>query len=205
MDVADLHGVGPVTARALRSMGLETAGDVAAADETALVDAFGERGRDVHAQARGDDDREVEPTGRPKSLSSESAFVEATDDPAEKREKVAALADEVADRAAAKGALYKTIGVKIVEPPFDVNTRARSLSGPVDDPDLVEAVALDLLSEFEDAAVRKLGVRVSNLSFADREQASLDAWAGTDRGTAGDDRGRYRRDAGSQADLSEFQ
>jgi DNA polymerase IV (DinB-like DNA polymerase) len=205
MDVADLHGVGPVTARELRSMELETAGDVADADEPTLVEAFGERGRDIHAQARGEDDREVEPTGRPKSLSSESAFVEATDDPAEKREKVRALADEVTDRAAAKGTLYKTIGVKVVEPPFDVNTRARSLSGPVDDPELVEGVALELLSEFEGTTVRTLGVRVSNLSFADREQASLDAWDGKGGSVGDEDRTRPRRDAGSQADLTEFE
>jgi DNA polymerase IV (DinB-like DNA polymerase) len=209
MDVADLHGVGPVTARELREMGFETAADIAAADEAALVDAFGERGRDLYAQARGEDDREVEPKGRPKSLSSESAFLEATTDVAEKREKVHALAVEVAERASAKGALYKTIGIKVVEPPFDVNTRAKSLSGPVDDPDLVTGVALDLLSEFEEPRVRKLGVRVSNLSFDDRDQASLDAWEqpesdGDD--TDSDIRERHRsRSSGGQADLSEFE
>jgi DNA polymerase IV (DinB-like DNA polymerase) len=207
MDVADLHGVGPVTARELREMGFETAGDVAAADEAALADAFGERGRDIHAQARGEDDREVEPQGRPKSVSSESAFVTETDDPAEKREKVRALAGEVAERAAAKGALYKTIGIKVVEPPFDVNTRARSLSGPVDDPGLVEGVALDLLSEFEE--VRKLGVRVSNLSFDDRDQASLDSWeAAAADGADADGRSppefEGRRRVG-QVELTEFE
>ena len=205
MDVADLHGVGPVTARELRSMELETAGDVADADEPTLVEAFGERGRDIHAQARGEDDRAVEPKSRPKSLSGESAFVEATADPADKRDRVRALAEEVADRAAAEGALYKTIGVKVVEPPFDVNTRARSLSGPVDDPELVEGVALELLSEFEGTTVRKLGVRVSNLSFADREQASLDAWDGEGGSVGDENRTRPRRDAGSQADLTEFE
>ncbi|MFW5964780.1 MAG: DNA polymerase Y family protein, partial [Natronomonas sp.] len=208
MAVEDLHGVGPVTARELREMGFETAGDIAAAEETTLLDAFGERGRDLHSQARGDDDREVEPKGRPKSLSSESAFVEAIDDTETKREKVVGLAEEVADRATAKGALYRTIGIKVVEPPFDVNTRARSLSGPVDDPDLVEAVALDLLEEFEGDRVRKLGVRVSNLSFDDREQASLDAWEGADDDveTGHDIRKRHReRSRGGQADLSEFQ
>jgi len=203
MDVAELHGVGPVTARELRSMGLETAGDVADADEVALAEGLGERGRDIHAQARGEDDREVEPKGRPKSLSSESAFVEATADSADKRDRVRALAEEVAVRAAAKNALYKTIGIKAVEPPFDVSTRARSLSGPVEDPDLLEAVALDLLSEFEDVTVRKLGVRVSNLSFADRDQASLDAWEGAD---AADRDARRRRDdpTGGQTDLTQF-
>ena len=182
LDVADLHGVGPVTARELRGMGFETAGDVAASDGTELSEAFGERGRDIHAQARGRDDREVEPQGRPKSVSSESAFVQETDAPAEKREKVRALAGEVAERAAAKGALYRTIGIKVVEPPFEVNTRARSLSGPVEDPDLVEGVALELLGEFAETTVRKLGVRLSNLSFDDRDQASLDSWEGPEDG-----------------------
>ena len=182
LDVADLHGVGPVTARELRGMGFETAGDVAASDGAELSDAFGERGRDIHAQARGRDDREVEPQGRPKSVSSESAFVQETDAPAEKRKKVRALAEEVAERAAAKGALYRTIGIKVVEPPFEVNTRARSLSGPVEDPDLVEGVALELLGEFAETTVRKLGVRLSNLSFDDRDQASLDSWEGPEDG-----------------------
>lgn len=208
MDVADLHGVGPVTAGDLREMGLESAGDVADADLAELVDAFGERGRDLHAQARGEDDRVVEPRGRPKSLSSESAFVEATDDPEETREKVRVLAAEVAERATAKDALYKTIGIKAVKPPYDVNTRAKSLSGPVDDPGLVEQVALELLSEFDGDRVRKLGVRVSNLSFDDREQASLDAWEEADSGGSGsaDIRERHRqRSATGQVDLSEFE
>jgi DNA polymerase IV (DinB-like DNA polymerase) len=210
MDVADLHGVGPVTASELREMGFETAGDIAAADEATLVGTFGERGRDIYAQARGEDDREVEPRGRPKSLSSESAFVEATGDPAEKREKVRALADEVAERATAREALYKTIGIKVVEPPFEVNTRARSLSGPVDAPDLVEAIALDLLAEFEDARVRKLGVWVSNLSFDDRDQASLDTWGGDGTDAADTDsrdiRKRHReRSSDGQASLTDFE
>ncbi|QLD84497.1 DNA polymerase IV [Natronomonas halophila] len=210
MDVADLHGVGPVTARELREMGFETAGDIASAEEATLVETFGERGRDIYAQARGEDDREVEPKGRPKSLSSESAFVEATDDMEAKREKVRALADEVAERATAKGALYKTIGIKAVEPPFEVNTRARSLSGPVDAPDLVEGIALDLLDEFEDATVRKLGVRVSNLSFDERDQTSLDTWevdgAETASGDSHDIRERHReRSSGGQASLTDFE
>lgn len=210
MDVADLHGVGPVTARELREMGFETAGDIAEADEANLVETFGERGRDIYAQARGEDDREVEPKGRPKSLSSESAFVEATDDMEAKREKVQALADEVAERATAKGALYKTIGIKAVEPPFEVNTRARSLSGPVDAPDLVEAISLDLLTEFADTTVRKLGVRVSNLSFDERDQTSLDTWEGdgTDAADAEshDIRKRHReRSSGGQASLTDFE
>ncbi|MFB6080232.1 MAG: DNA polymerase IV [Haloferacaceae archaeon] len=184
LPVEAVHGVGPVTAEELAGMGIETAGDVAAADPTVLRERFGERGRTLYERARGEDDREVTPTGRPKSLSRESAFPEATADPGRTREVVRALAAEVAERARREGAMYRTIGLKAVRPPFEVNTRARSLPGPVEDPSLVAEVALDLLAEFEGDPVRKLGVRVSKLSFVDAEQARLDGWTPEEEATA---------------------
>ncbi|PGF17562.1 DNA polymerase IV [Natrinema sp. CBA1119] len=176
LEVDLLHGVGPVTARELREMGLETAGDVAATDPEPLVDRFGERGRELYDRARGEDDRRVEPKGDPKSFSRESAFAEPVDAPAPKYELIDTLAAAVADRAQREGALYRTIGVKAVTPPYDVNTRERSLSGPVDDPELVDRIARDLFTEFESDPVRKLGVRVANLEFVAADQASLESW-----------------------------
>ncbi|MFB6092172.1 MAG: DNA polymerase IV [Haloquadratum sp.] len=184
LPVESVHGVGPVTSQRLATMGIETAGDLAEADPNALRDEFGARGRELYDRARGVDDREVTPTGDPKSLSRESAFAAATADRDLKRETVTALAADVATRARSREAMYRTIGIKVVLPPYEVNTRERSLSGPVDDPDLVEEVALELLSEFDGEAVRKLGVRVSNLSFAAAEQSRLDGWKAS--GTAGD-------------------
>jgi DNA polymerase IV (DinB-like DNA polymerase) len=180
LPVEAVHGVGPVTARKLGEMGVETAGDLAAADPAVLRERFGERGRTLYDRARGDDDRAVTPTGRPKSLSRESAFTAATADAEKQRETVAGLAADVADRAEGKGALYRTIGIKAVTPPYDVHTRERSLPGPVADADLVREVALDLLAEFAGDEIRKLGVRVSNLQFGAAEQARLDGWGGDD-------------------------
>ncbi len=216
LDVEDVHGIGPVTAAEMRELGIETAGDLAAADPDVLEDRFGDRGVAVHRYARGDDDRPVEPVGKPKSLSRESAFAEATGDEARKRDRVRGLATAVAERAARKDALYRTIGIKVVKPPYDVNTRAQSLPGPVEDPDLVEEIALELLAEFEGDRARKLGVRVSNLSFADAQQASLESWDGDGTETADDgsttegersgaDRGRARRSRDRQLSLGEFE
>jgi len=176
LEVDLLHGVGPVTARELREMGLETAGDVAATDPEPLVERFGERGRELYDRARGEDDRRVEPKGDPKSFSRESAFAEPVEAPDPKYELIDTLAAAVADRAQREGALYRTIGVKAVTPPYDVNTRERSLSGPVDDPELVDRIARDLFTEFESDPVRKLGVRVANLEFVAADQASLESW-----------------------------
>jgi len=178
LPVDDVHGVGPVTARELSELGIETAGDLADADPETLERRFGERGREIRRYARGEDTREVTPRGDPKSLSRESAFTGAVEAIEEKRRKVTTLARAVADRAGRKGARYQTVGIKVVEPPFDINTRARSLPGPVADADLVESIALDLLEEFADRPVRKLGVRVSNLDFSAGEQASLGGFEG---------------------------
>lgn len=203
LSTAEIHGVGPVTERTLAEMGVETAADLAAADPDRLAEELGERGPELHRRARGDDDREVTPTGLPKSLSRESSLSPTADEET-KRETVAALAADVARRARERGCLYRTIGIKAVEPPYDVNTRARSLPGPVDDPDLVESVAFDLLAEFADDRVRKLGVRVSNLDFAESDQATLGGFepgegAGNGGGTASD-RGHEARTRSTDAD-----
>jgi DNA polymerase IV (DinB-like DNA polymerase) len=208
--VEELHGVGPVTARELRDRGIEVAADLADADRDGLIEEFGERGAALHDRARGVDDRLVTPKGRPKSLSRESAFPEATDDMDAIEKRVRTLAEAVADRASRRDALYRTIGIKVVTPPFEVNTRARSLPGPVEEPALLERVALDLLGEFEGERVRKVGVRVSNLEFASAQQTSLDGWDGTDDSkSALDDREPTPDEAeggrSGQVSLSEFE
>ncbi|WP_335998907.1 DNA polymerase Y family protein [Halorientalis halophila] len=201
LPVEEVHNVGPVTARELRSMGVETAGDLAEADVDRLADRFGERGREIWSYARGEDERPVEPVGKPKSLSRESAFTDATADPERKRDRVRALAGDVAERARGKDALYQTIGIKVVTPPFDVHTRAESLPGPVQDGALVEDVALDLLEEFRGDEVRKVGVRVSNLDFSDSEQTSLTGFEGADTGSSADQSNHSLGEfAGSEAD-----
>ncbi len=198
LDVEAVHGVGPVTAAEMREMGIETAGELASADPAALEASFGERGRRVYRFARGEDGREVEPKGRPKSFSRESAFTEATADTDAQRERLRTLAAAVAERAEQRDVLYQTIGIKAVKPPFEVNTRAKSLPGPVADDELVGEVAEELFEEFTGERIRKLGVRVSNLSFGSEQQPSLSAWAGRD--SAGGEGGSQRRDRTQDSD-----
>jgi DNA polymerase IV (DinB-like DNA polymerase) len=194
LPIDDLHGIGPVTAGTLREAGIETVADLAEADREWVQEQWGDRGLELHDRARGVDPRGVEPRGRPKSLSRESSLGGAEDDSERVQERVRTLAQAVAERARSKAALYRTIGIKVVLPPFDVNTRARSLPGPVDDPELVESVALDLLEEFAEATPRKVGVRVSNLSFADADQSTLGGWDGAAASDESEDGGAVASD-----------
>ncbi len=198
LPIEDLHGVGPVTEATLADRGLETIGDVTEADRSSLVAEFGERGGELHDRSRGIDRREVTPRGDPKSLSRESALGEPTEDFEAVAERVRELADDVAERATDRGATYRTIGIKVVTPPFEINTRERSLPGPVNDPDLVVEVAGELLEEFVDTEVRKVGVRVSNLNFSPGDQTHLGTWSSEE--SASDWEGHR----GSQVSLSEF-
>lgn len=184
LSIEALHGIGPKTASVLRENGIQTVGDLASADRDWVIDRFGDRGRELYQRANGSDPRPVEERGDPKSLSRESAFSEPIDDWADIEERVVHLAEAVAERARRKGATYRTIGIKVVEPPFSINTRERSLPGPIQDADIVTAVAKELLAEFSGGPVRKVGVRVSNLSFADGEQLDLASWSGETSATS---------------------
>ena len=176
LPVEDLHGVGPVTAGALREIDLTTIGDVASTPPSVLIEHFGERGRELSMRSRGEGSGVVTPQGKPKSLSRESSLGDPTDDYEHIQTVVSELSEAVAERAEQRGAQYRTIGIKVVIPPFDINTREQTFPGPFADGSLVESTARELLEEFEGETVRKVGVRVSNLDFA-ADQGSLDEWS----------------------------
>lgn len=176
LDVEAVHGIGPVTAGRLREIGIETAGDLATADPERLEAQFGSRGKTVHQRARGHDPRPVTPPDDPKSISKETSFQAPITERTQKRQTVRTLTDQVTDRAAEQGALYRTVQLKVIEPPYEVHTRAQTLSGPIGQPDVVERIALRLLEEFDTTPVRKLGVTVGGLTLTETDQATLQAW-----------------------------
>jgi DNA polymerase IV (DinB-like DNA polymerase) len=180
LPIADLHGVGPVSAKALSEMGIHTIGDLAEADIESIESRFGERGRELHNRARGIDDRDVTERPEPKSLSRETSFGEPESDFRRVEQQVMALARAVTSRVEQNGALYRTAGVKVVTPPYDVHTREYTFSGPINESDLLRETARSLLEEFDGETIRKVGVSVSNLSFPDNEQSDLDTWEESD-------------------------
>lgn len=214
LPIDELHGVGPVTEEELREMGVETTGDVAAVDTAVLEEKFGERGKELSVRARGEDTRVVEPMGLPKSISKESSLPTTTEMEV-KREVIKQLSTQVAQRVEEKECLFQTVGIKVVEPPFEINTRAKSFSGPIADTGMIREYALQLLEEFTDEEVRKLGVRVSKLSFTNADQKSLTDWEATMEETVPDPvdemrdenrevREQHRRERDGQKTLDTF-
>ena len=194
LPVSEIHGIGDVTGSKLRGMGIETGGDLASADPDMLADEFGSRGVEIHQRARGHDPREVSPPDDPKSISNESSLGKDGADSDTALARMEELCDKVGDRVVEKNAFFRTVSVKVVLPPFTVKTRARSLPGSTQSSRIIHDVTNELFTEFKDDRIRKIGVRVSNLSFSEATQQSLAEWSEDSTQTSRDEISGHHKD-----------
>jgi len=159
-----LWGVGAKSQKRLEALGIETVGQLAAADEGTLANAFGPiNGLWIRRLARGEDHSPVtDEPHRPRSRGRERTFQRDLADPAEIRREVVALAREVADdlRTDERRPAVRVV-VKVRFVPFDTHTHGAPLASPTMDADAIEAAALLALGRFAlDRPVRLLGAKV---------------------------------------------
>jgi DNA polymerase-4 len=164
-----LWGVGPVTARKLRAHGIARLVDVRARPVEDLRPVVGSAAEWLHALARGEDDRAVEPNRPRKSVGSENTFSSDLVDPAAMRSAVEEMARDVAGWLTKKGVYGRTVTLKVRYDDFTTVTRSDSQPRPVADADTIAARAVALLTRTDAGArpVRLLGVSVHNLQDHD--------------------------------------
>jgi DNA polymerase IV len=179
-------GIGPKTAARLAELGLTTLGAVGAAPEHVLVRRFGPNlGVELGRRARFEHDGVVGAARRVVSESRERTFDYDVADPAQLRESLQTMADELCASLHAHGRRGRTIGIKIRLDDFTTATRAHTIEAPTNDVARVTSVALRLLAEYAPARpVRLLGVRVAGLSSGARTEPDSDSAAppGSDSG-----------------------
>ncbi|HEX7820561.1 MAG TPA: DNA polymerase IV, partial [Sphingobium sp.] len=133
MPVARIHGVGPVTARRMAALGIETGADLRRHDIAFLQQHFGKAAAFYHGAARGQDDRPVRDREGRKSVSVEDTF---ETDIGEEGALVSAL-DDIADRLWPRvekaHAIGRTVTLKIKLSDFRILTRSRTLPHAVRD------------------------------------------------------------------------
>jgi DNA polymerase IV len=166
-------GIGPKTAARLAELGLTTLGAVGSAPESALVQRFGPNlGVELGRRARFEHDGVVGAARKVVSESRERTFDYDVSDPAQLRESLQTMADELCASLLAHGRSGRTIGIKIRLDDFTTATRAHTIDAPTSDVERVTAVALRLLAEYAPARpVRLLGVRVAGLASEDARAA----------------------------------
>ncbi|MGZ4179738.1 MAG: DNA polymerase IV [Solirubrobacteraceae bacterium] len=164
-------GIGPKTAERLRSLGLDTLAKLAAAPPQELAQRFGLRfAAELQRRARFEDEAPVTQERKVVSESRETTFDRDIADPRRLEEILGQLVGELCATVVKRNRCGRTIWIKIRLDDFSTHTRARTLVEPVNTPDRVGPVALDLLRRFAARRpVRLLGVRVAGLEPAGSE------------------------------------
>jgi DNA polymerase-4 len=167
LPIERFYGIGPVTARRMKALGIHTGAGLRARPQAELEWRFGAKaGRHYFKIARGEDPREVSPDRPYKSIGAEETFDHDLSDPLALEAMLAPLAETVARRMQAAGLCARTVTLKIKHHDFTVHTRQRTLAEAVRSADDVLALASWLLRTPEPPRelVRLLGIAVSNLA-----------------------------------------
>jgi DNA polymerase IV len=168
LPVEALWGVGPVTAKKLRAIGVTQVVHVRAIEFTLLEQTVGSLADWLAQLAHGIDERPVEPERERKSISSETTFSRDLTDPAEIEQELDALAAEVAASLERKGLVARTVTIKVRYADFTTVTRSHTAQGATRSAKSLSVRARALLERTEAARrpVRLLGVGAHGLSPA---------------------------------------
>jgi len=165
LPVDALWGVGPVTAKKLRSRGIERLVEVRTADPQLLRETVGSLADWLRQLANGVDDRPVEPHREAKSSGSESTYPEDLIDIETIRTEIAQLASHAIAWLARRQMFARTVTIKVRYDDFTTITRSHTALPTRDEADLAaRAIALLDKTEAGRRPVRLLGVSVHNFS-----------------------------------------
>jgi DNA polymerase-4 len=166
LPVDALWGVGPVTAKKLRALGIERVVDIRSFDFTRLHEELGSLADWLRQLSYGGDPRPVVPHRDAKSASSETTYASDLSDVDQMKAELARLARETAEWLARKQLAGRTVTIKVRYADFTTVTRSHTLSRPTSDADVISSWAAELLGRTQAGPrkVRLLGARVSGLS-----------------------------------------
>lgn len=169
--VRKINGIGPKAGDKLVKLGLQTVGDIAAANAGWLIEQFGESyGQWLHAASHGRDDRPIVTHSEPVSVSRETTFerdLHAVHDKARLGQILDELCERLAQDLARKRYAGKTVGLKLRFEGFVTVTRDQTLTRAVTTAaDIRRAVGLCLKRVKFDKRLRLMGVRIGNLVHA---------------------------------------
>ncbi|MDB5817006.1 MAG: polymerase [Rhizobacter sp.] len=163
-----VNGIGPKATEKLAAMGIDTIGQVAAADPQWLIDRFGQSfGAWLHEASHGRDDRPVVTYSEPKSISRETTFsrdLHAVRDKPALTEIFTSLCVKLAGDLERKGYAAKTIGLKLRFDDFKTVTRDLTLAVHTMDAQAIRRAAGTCLKRVPlERRLRLLGVRAGAL------------------------------------------
>ena len=171
--VSILPGVGPVFARALRSDGFDTVGQLAAAEPRDLAKRYGEWGLRLSELAHGRDARAVNPEQDRRGMSAETTFNSDLADREALEAELWPLCEKLAAKARRSGLASRTVQLKLRRTDFRIVTRRRTLPEPVQTARGLFAAARELLGPELGRPYRLIGVGMADLIDAEDAPSGL--------------------------------
>jgi DNA polymerase-4 len=164
LKVERFFGVGKITARKMHENRIYTGRDLKECSEAKLVRLFGKAGRHLYLNARGVDDRAVEPNRVTKSISAETTFLQDRDNRVQLTVELYHLAQEVFGRMKDEGFYGKTITVKVKYADFRIITRSRTFAAKLTQLQQCWPAVREMMKQIDLSVqpVRLLGFGVSN-------------------------------------------
>ena len=162
LPVERFFGVGHVTADKMHRMGIRTGHDLKLRSEAELVRAFGKAGHYYYINARGVDDRPVEPNRIRKSMGAENTFPADMDTYEELDRVLKETCEEVVARLKRHAFLEgRTVTLKVKYADFRTVSRSKTMPFPVVDADTLYRTGVELLRGVDvSPKVRLLGISV---------------------------------------------
>ncbi|GHT51809.1 DNA polymerase IV 2 [Bacteroidia bacterium] len=166
LPVEKFFGVGRMTAQKMHDSYIFTGGDLKQHSESTLVRMFGKAGHSLYLNARGIDEREVEPNRIIKSVSSETTFAQDKNNRILLTAELYPLAKEVMERMNDENFYGKTITLKIKYADFKSITRSKTLPQTITDFQALWHPAREIMKQIDlsQQPVRLIGIGVSNAS-----------------------------------------
>jgi DNA polymerase-4 len=177
LPIRKIPGIGEVTERALRAMGIEIVEQIAAQSLERLEKVFGQWGTALYRKARGGDSYEFIIDAEPKSISHNHTFGEDTDDSEQLATMLSHLSQKACKRLREAGLATRTLTLTIRYAGFDTYTRTKTLSEPT-------RLDADIFSHFQKLfhqhrnmkrKIRLLGVALSGLTHGGEQLDLLEA------------------------------
>ena len=160
-----LYGIGPKTEAYLKTMGIETIGQLALLPLETLIEHFGNSyGQYLYDSSRGINDSPLITHWEAKSISRETTFQKDIKDWQAIAKILALLTREVVSDMQNSGYQARTITIKIRFSDFETKTRAQTLTDYTDSEEEMRKAAFACLKRIDlNKRVRLVGVRASNL------------------------------------------
>jgi DNA polymerase IV len=177
LPVRKIPGIGEVTERALRALGIETVAQLAEIKPDKLENIFGQWGTALYRKARGGDSYEFVLDAEPKSISHNHTFGEDTSDLLTLHSLLSHLSQKTCKRLREAGLAARTLTLTIRYAGFDTYTRSRTMPEPVHLDADIQRVFFSLFEEHRNKKrkIRLLGTALSNLTHGGEQFSLLDA------------------------------